>query len=259
MTNQTHEISVEDIENSIAAAAKHGCSYEIHVEDFIYQFLVNNPVFDQRSHAISYYFDDARNSANSLKSLAEEVGIDTNKKFRLLEFASGYGCVSRHLSSVMPKIDLVCSDIHKEAMEFIGNKFGLKTAISNSVPENFKVKGRFDIVFALSFFSHMPESTWFRWLEVLFSKVAPGGSLIFTTQGLTSRRFMGDPEIPKDGFWFKAESEQKDLDVTEYGQTVVTRDFVNRQVRKLKNASVEIHSPAYWWGHQDLWVIQKKK
>jgi hypothetical protein len=55
------------------------------------------------------------------------------------------------------------------------------------------------------------------------------------------------------------DSEQKDLDVHEYGQTIVTIDYVVNQVfSRIGGGGVfKMIRPAFWWEHQDLYVIQK--
>ena len=84
-------ISSDDIELARRFAGELNIHHEIHPSDFIYKFLVTNPVFKKRSHAIRYYFYDGYNSANILRDLMSEIGIEPDSKFNILEFASGYG------------------------------------------------------------------------------------------------------------------------------------------------------------------------
>jgi len=72
--------------------------------------------------------------------------------------------------------------------------------VSRHVPEDLALGRTFDVVFALSFFSHVPEATFGRWLRALFAGVSEGGILIFTTHGLASQPNLGNPEIPESGF-----------------------------------------------------------
>jgi hypothetical protein len=116
---------------------------------------------------------------------------------------------------------------------------------------------RFDVVFALSFFSHMPITTWARWLVRLCQVAKPGGIILFTTQGNASRRFFGNPELPEMGFWFASTSEQKDLSADEYGQTIVTPNFVRRHLLTIADVELIETREAYWWDHQDLFVVRK--
>ena len=104
---------------------------------------------------------------------------------------------------------------------------------SSSVPEYFDSAGEYDLVFALSFFSHMPKATWARWLGALFKALSSGGSLIFTTHGATTRReLLVDVVLDDDGFYFKPENEQDDLEKSEYGTTVTSSGFAIEQLGK---------------------------
>ena len=84
-----------------------------------------------------------------------------------------------------------------------------------------------------------------------------GGFLIFTTHGLASGKKLGGPIIPESGFWFAPSSEQKDLDVADYGCTLVTPAYVKRFVENILHQNIQHMAEADWWGHQDLYVIKK--
>ena len=103
----------------------------------------------------------------------------------------------------------------------------------------------------------MPINSWARWLRAHYNVLEVGGYLVFTTQGMMSRPHFNNPEIPEDGFWFIPDSEQKDLDTAEYGQTIVTEDWVRQQITDLPHVSIERFSEGAWWGHQDLYVVQR--
>ena len=141
--------------------------------------------------AVSEYFAGGRRSAELLKTILEsELAVNVAEKNKMLEFASGYGMVTRHLPAVFPAFDITSSDIHPAANNFIIEELGGKAIQSSSIPENFDAADEYDLVFALSFFSHMPAATWSRWLSTLFKTLSIGGHLIFTTHGPTSLRKM---------------------------------------------------------------------
>ena len=75
--------------------------------------------------------------------------------FALLEFASGYGCLSRHLVKMTDRYDVLSCDIHPAAVEFIDRQIGLQATLSHSRPDQLKLRQQFSVVFALSFFSHI--------------------------------------------------------------------------------------------------------
>jgi len=245
------------LEYSKQYARETGVRAEVHSKDYIYQFLVENKVFNTKEDAVRYYFYDGQKSAETLeKLLFSQFGLKKDNT-SILEFASGYGCVTRHLVKVVSPDQLFCSDIHPEANEFLSHTFGVRTIQSTIKPQDYPSDRTFDAVFALSFFSHMPPRIWGKWLEQLFLLVNPHGFLVFTTQGLASSKFHGNPLIPDTGIWFSPDSEQKDLDVHEYGQTIVTIDYVVNQVFSRFRVPFKLIRSEFWWEHQDLYVIQK--
>jgi SAM-dependent methyltransferase len=240
------------------AASRHDVSPHIHEDDFIFQFLASHPEWkEDLGAAIDYYFDDGARSCEMLRFLVSQYLPKESQLINILEFASGYGCVSRHLIRE-GRYDVTASDIHPAAMDFLALKLGMKTLQSSHIPEEFHCPSNFDVCFALSFFSHMPDATWSRWLNVLMKTVRPGGILIFTTHGLTSAaKYFDSPKLCDAGFWFKPESEQVDLDAAEYGQTVVTPRYVFRKLSKIQEALPILFQPGYWWEHQDIYVVKR--
>ncbi|WP_204351098.1 hypothetical protein, partial [Serratia marcescens] len=70
-------------------------------------------------------------------------------------------------------------------------------------------------------------------MTALVSSLDINGLLIFTTHGQAIWPLMGRPTLEPDGFFFRAESEQHDLDVEEYGNTVTSAGFVIGQLAGL--------------------------
>ena len=236
---------------------KYDVSGDIHEFDLIYEFIKNHALFPTTKEALRYYFSDGNNSAIKLKKiLTEDLGIDLQERKSFLEFASGYGCVTRHILKKLPELDFVASDIHPEANRFIEEQFGCRTIQSHKVPEAFQSES-FDLIFALSFFSHMPKTTWSRWLKTLIQKTNTGGFLIFTTHGLGSHKMMGSPQLDEEGFWFQANSEQTDLEFAEYGTTITSPSFVVSEIAKIPEVKLKMLKSEHWWTHQDCFVVQK--
>jgi hypothetical protein len=151
-------------------------------------------------------------------------------------------------------------DVHPEAVRFIQQKLNTPAVLSNRLPGSFNVAAAYDVVFALSFFSHMPKQSFARWLMRLATltdatRTAPGW-LIFTTHGLLSPKYLGDCSLDEDGFWFLSQSEQRDIDTHDYGLTVTRADYVLKRVFDVPSASLACYREGFWWDHQDLWVLR---
>lgn len=240
-----------------ASAARHSVRPEVHDEDVLMKFLLRHPGFGSQAGAVDYYFSDGANSARQLAELLRYLGGPKPPQ-SLLEFACGYGCLTRHLPEALNRTELTSSDIHPEAMEFLHDVLQVKDCrLSTREPADFRCGREYSVVFALSFFSHMPERTWCHWLACLYGHLALGGFLIFTTHGEASRKHFGNPVIPPSGFWFSETSEQKDLSTADYGQTIVTLDFVRKAAAQAVGRSLHLYREAYWWRHQDLYVFQR--
>jgi 2-polyprenyl-3-methyl-5-hydroxy-6-metoxy-1,4-benzoquinol methylase len=244
------------IKRNLVAARRHGVESACHAEDLIYAFVVQRmSIFPSINSAVDYYFDDGARSAAKIGEIVAKLPLK-RRPIEMLEFASGYGCVSRHLKK-NPILSLTSCDIHEQAIEFLRTKLAVRSLMSAHAPEQLALGEEFDVVFALSFFSHMPRTTFGRWLKALFEQLRCPGYLIFTTHGLASRKNFNNPEIPADGFWFAAMSEQADLSTAEYGMTIVTPEFVTHEVLAQTGRPIYDYRHAYWWEHQDLWIVEK--
>jgi hypothetical protein len=114
---------------------------------------------------VAYYFEDGKRSSDKFRELVA-AHAPKQDKHTVLEFAAGYGCVSRHLLHAR-EISVESCDIHDEAISFLQNKIGVRGLLSSPFPELLSLPSQYDVVFALSFFSHMPITTWARWLGPL--------------------------------------------------------------------------------------------
>jgi hypothetical protein len=240
-------------EENRALARKLRVSSRVHPDDFVYQLMARHP---EVRDPLEYYLSDGRISAERLHQvLSQHSTLLESEGFDLLEFASGYGCVSRHLPRVLPEANLVASDNQPQAMAFISNELSLPVALSRSDPKRFDLGSQFDVVFALSFFSRMPARTWGAWLASLFRHTRSGGLLVFTTHGELSRRdHLTSAVLDAEGFWFEPVGEQGGLN--ECGTTVTSKDYVDRQVRSHLGTEVHAFTEGSWWNHQDLYVVR---
>ena len=67
----------------------------------------------------------------------------------------GYGCVTSHLKK-HAGWDVTSCDIYTEAIDFLDRQIGVKTLQRAHLPEQFATIEKYDVVFALSFFLHLP-------------------------------------------------------------------------------------------------------
>jgi len=249
-------LGVSDIHLCEKYAQELGVTPEVHDRDFTMRFLLTNPAFAAREHAVKYYFSDGRKSCEMLKGLLILLGRDPAAPMRMLEFAAGYGCLTRHWAKVMPAASVTAWDTNPEAAAFIAAETGTAALAIPAAPDSLPADRAFDVVLALSFLSGLCEEAWGRWLEALWGRVAPGGHLIFTVQGPASAKLMTPARIPAGGLLFEPDRDSGAETAT--GRSFADRGFVEREVRLRLQEEIALHKPELWWGHQDLYVVTRK-
>jgi hypothetical protein len=235
---------------------------EIHPADFIYHY--QEKLLGSREAAVSEYFILGSYSTNLLKNevLPEIMRVKARWKEqwtpdRILDFASGYGCIARHLPAAFVSSCVTVSDIHDEAVMFSTHTLGIKAYPSSADPLKFNVPQQ-DLIIALSFFSHMPEGTFSAWLQALSSYLAPGGVLVFTTRGHISHRMAPNGiAINSNQFGFRPQSEQRDLEGTSYGLAVSLVPYVIRTISSCPGLRLAVFREGLWWNHQDMYACVK--
>jgi SAM-dependent methyltransferase len=229
---------------------------DIHPEDLLFTFFRNSTPGEQ---SVIRYFESGYGDANQIYHTVLSL-LPHTKEPRVLDFAAGFGRVSRHLATIMSTVRFTVSDIHQPAVEFHRSTLRIDALKSEAVPRDFSLpKDEFDFIFSLSFFSHMPNTLFFDWLQLLFSALKPDGYLLFTTHGDATMKTYPDLAKlydPKTGCGYGLETDQTDIAGDNYGTAVTDFDYVFEKIKRLPARMVTFRSAA-WWGHQDEWIIQR--
>ena len=231
-----------------------GLDCSISPQDDIFGFFAGHP---SSRNPLRDYFADGWRTLSELMLLLEAVDQPLLKTPRVLEFASGHGRFTRHLAKALGAGRVVVSDVVPSAVAFSKSTFGVDGFLSASVPEEVQWPQRFELVFVLSLFSHLPRSTWSRWLKVLFEAVAPGGLLVFSTHGVKAAAF-DSVVLDEEGFFFAPSSESHAIDAQEYGTAFTSEAFVLQSIADTLGADCLVHkAPVHFWNHQDAYVLRR--
>jgi hypothetical protein len=260
-TEETDLIELSEGDRQVATSL--GIRPEIPANDFIYRFQLKRMGSDQ-AKGVAQYYRVGRYSADLFKNdiLPEIRRIRSrlghhSEPTTLLDFASGYGAVARHFCQVLPEFKVTTCDIHREATRFNSSVLGLQAIQSTLDPDEVDLPEH-DIIIALSFFSHMPDATFARWIKALSRALPSGGALVFTTRGYTCQSTSPNGVMLGDGgFGFRPVSEQQDLDGAEYGLTLSLLEYVDTAVRGCDGMRVSVFRESLWWNHQDVYVCMK--
>jgi SAM-dependent methyltransferase len=223
----------------------------IHPDDDLFHFVkragfCHNPIRD--------YLSDGWRTMSELMQFLERLDRPLMQMGSVLEFASGYGRFTRHLAAALPG-RVCCADVLPDAVAFSREQFGVTAFESSFEPESLRFPGRFDLVFVLSLFTHLPVERWDAWLRALGSAVAPGGLLVFSVHNEDWARRMMESEFPESGQWFLSRSESAALDKDRYGTTLTTRALVERQVTDALDVPPLRFQPTTFWLAQDAVAV----
>ena len=232
-----------------------GLNCSISPKDDIFGFFAGHP---SSNNPLRDYFADGWRTLAELMVVLERVGQPLVQSQHFLEFASGHGRFTRHLVKLLGADKVTVSDVVPDAVDFATQTFGVTGFLSSSVPEQLAAPRQFDTVFALSLFSHLPRSTWARWLQALYATVAPGGVLVITAHGMKAAQY-DNVALDAEGFFFAPASESSAIDPQEYGTTFTTEAFVRARIAEtLGSDTLEYFAPVQFWNHQDVYVLRKK-
>jgi SAM-dependent methyltransferase len=254
----------------IAKAKGMGIQPGIHNADFLFEHVLRFCKGDFEG-AVHNYYDQGKGSATlvhmwvddyrkSLEIMRERNGGKeaTWSPKKVLDFAAGYGRLSRHLPIRFPNSKVQTCDIHPAAVDFNTNVLGLESYSSAVKPEDLKIPQQ-DVIICLSFFSHIPKETYFQWLKQLVSHLSPQGILLFTAHGHVSHTSgpVKDIEVDQEGFGFRPKSEQKDLDTAEYGTTISFPSYVFGLMSQCDDVRLVRFQEGLWWRMQDAYMFAR--
>lgn len=247
---------VSDEELCVAA---NGCtqSFWVHPHDHLFQYILRTCGREEGMRA--YFRGGLTDAQQAHRAMLRKVN---GKSLRVLEFAAGYGRVARYSRDIFAGHSYTASDVHPEACAFLCDRLSVNSFLSQTDPAELKYGGRFDFIFCLSLFSHLPHHSFGSWLSKLYSFLDAGGCLLFTTHGEYALVKHPKPfrEILDNstGYGYSQNSDQPDLNAQEYGTMLVTMPYVVKILQEAcPGARIASFTSGVWFGLQDEWVIQK--
>ncbi|HYN22273.1 MAG TPA: class I SAM-dependent methyltransferase [Thermoanaerobaculia bacterium] len=226
----------------------------IDARDEMLGFLVAGLEGD-RERALLAYFHSGLSIADGLLQVLRWRFGDLSRIGKVLDFASGYGRITRFLvrpPGGIPADRLAVADVYAEGVRFQQERFGVQGVVSTVDPEDFSLSEKFDAVLVTSLFTHLPAERFRAWLRVLLGLLNPGGVLAFSTHdpGLLVPR----PELSESGLLFQEISESGSLATSDYGSTWVTEDFVRGAVAQAAPAASVFRLERGLCNYQDLYI-----
>jgi SAM-dependent methyltransferase len=205
----------------------------------------------QRGHEVSLveYFQRGIESFHASAAVASSL---RTREPRILEFAAGFGRLTRFLVKKYDPGRIVTSDIDEPAVEFCRERIGVRSLLSAMEPEDLEIDEKFDLILVYSLFSHLPADRFSRWLKRLYELLDDGGFLVISVH---DDRSVPPEHRGPDGFTFTPDSESRFLESAVYGSTWVSPEYVHGAIAATCPGAMTTHVP---WGlsnYQDIYVI----
>lgn len=223
-------------------------------DEMFFKALLPNYEYDRGIGAFKFVEATMRHY-DAVEQLADQLFGGFGNVGSILDFASGYGRLTRALVQRLSPNRIWVSDIYQHAIAWQVDQFGVNAFTSFEDPDAVDHDQSHDIVFVGSLFSHLPADLFQAWLVRLYQMVGPNGVLAFSVHDQT----MLDPLEPMDstGIRFFRYSESTSLDPAIYGMTYVTEKFVADAIGKIAPDAPPAwrHFPKGLYENQALYIV----
>lgn len=113
----------------------------------------------------------------------------------ILDFGAGCGRVLRHLAPLAARARICGVDINPGSIAWAKRNLRFaEMAVCPLAPPLDLDAGSFDLIYALSVFTHLPEDLQLAWMREKHRLLRPGGLLFFTTHGVSYAAELGPEE-----------------------------------------------------------------
>ena len=131
---------------------------------------------------LEWFLESGRLAATSIRDALDRAGAPVEAMSSILDFGCGCGRVVRTWASLDAKVS--GSDLSGGAIDWCRGNLTFASFETNglSPPLAFD-DASFDLAYALSVFTHLPEAIQHEWMEELHRVVRPGGFVLLTTHG----------------------------------------------------------------------------
>jgi SAM-dependent methyltransferase len=132
---------------------------------------------------VEWFLRSGEETASAFRSALTDVGRPIESFSRVLDFGCGSGRVLRQWSLVRGP-SFTGSDYNASAVEWVRRNLPFAKAVRNSLEPPLPLDAKtFDLCYAVSVFTHLPESLQRRWIEELHRVLAPNAILLLTLSG----------------------------------------------------------------------------
>ena len=203
------------------------------------------------------YINNGKVNCQRIQDWTRKDGVVLPQRAKVLDFGCGPGRVITWLQKERTDWQFFGTDIDPEAIKWAQENLpGIATFQCNQhMPPLDYATDTFDLVYAISIFTHLPEDMQTAWLEELSRITKPGGYLLLTTHGetLIPQEYQ---YVLKNGFHFSTDGKTEGLPDF-YQTSYQTKEHVKRTWSK--HFDIEDYYVRGLGNHQDFIVCRKRK
>ncbi len=132
----------------------------------------------------SHYLGVGISALTAIQSAATLWSIAPFKT--IMDFGCGHGRVLRWLRAAYPEAEIIGSDIDQDGVAFCASQLGSKPLQSFVDIDQIQPGRSFDLIFAGSVITHLPEKSSVALIERFIDWLNPGGIAVFSAHGATA-------------------------------------------------------------------------
>lgn len=213
--------------------------------------------------AVAHYARVGSITVELLAGALTRHGRDWSDVGAVLDFGSGFGRVTRRLITCVPPDHVTVTDIDRSAVAYCVREFGVRGVVGEPDMQRGALD-RYDLIWAGSVATHLPEQAWLSWLRLMSSVLVEGGLLLFSTHGpdavanlagydtgAGARRADVEAALTEHGFAFSPYRHYGEA--ASYGVTFHTAERVASDAAATGLQVIE-HAVRGWDDHQDVYV-----
>lgn len=190
----------------------------------------------------------------------QKINTDLTAFLDVLDFGCGCGRTLIAFADHPPSMNFYGSDIDREAIAWCRNHLSCASfELNDALPPLSYPAGQFDLIYAISVFTHLREDLQFQWLDELKRIAKPGAILLISVQGghywdkLSAQHLA---QLQRTGFLFvEVSSLWRGLFPDWYRTTFHTKEYVVEKWSK--NFKVLAYVPKGINKVQDLVILQR--
>lgn len=204
---------------------------------------------------VAWFLEGGARGAACIRSLISDAGVDISDLDSVLDFGCGCGRVTRHWAGLRARIE--GCDVNPRLVAWCRRNLGFGRFATNQLdPPLPYAEGAFDLVYALSVFTHLDAARQRAWIGELRRVTRPGGHVLLSTHGTRYRERLA----PEEGGRFdRGELVVKDADVA--GSNLCGAYHPESYVREVLAPPLEVialrREGALGNPYQDLWLLRR--